>query len=154
MPPPVQSGCALLFDRLATPDPWEPAEAVPFRVLDGKALLRSVHRELQDLLNTRCTLRAAELETRRRTTLEYGLPDVTGMSPAYPADRAELAARVEAAILAWEPRIGDPRATVEAVPGRPRELRVHIEGMLRMHEHPAPVTFTVTVGGTAPVEGP
>ncbi|HEX5869548.1 MAG TPA: type VI secretion system baseplate subunit TssE, partial [Longimicrobium sp.] len=130
MPIPVQ-GCQVpLFERLAAPDPWEPRETAPLRVLDGEALRRSVRREVEDLLNTRCTLRAAELEHRRRTTLEYGLPDVTGLAPADPRDRREIAARIVAALAAYEPRLGSPRATVEAVPGRPRELRVHIEGML------------------------
>ncbi len=147
MPTPVQGGCALLFERLAAPDPWDPAETAPLRVLDGEALLRSVRREVEDLLDTRCTLRAAELEGRRRTTLEYGLADVTGLAPADPRDRREIAARIQAALTAYEPRLGQPHATVEAVPGRPRELRVRIEGTLLRHTHPAPVTFTITVGG-------
>ncbi|HEX6370348.1 MAG TPA: type VI secretion system baseplate subunit TssE [Longimicrobium sp.] len=147
MPTPVQGLHVPLFERLAAPDPWEPAETAPLRVLDGEALLRSVRREVEDLLNTRCTLRWAELEHRRRTTLEYGLPDVTGMAPGDPGDRREIATRIVAALAAYEPRLGQPRATVEAVPGRPRELRVHIEGTLVRHTHPAPVTFTVTVGG-------
>ena len=148
MRPPVQGGRALLFERLAH-DPWQPAEAVPFRVLDGAALRRSVRREVEDLLNTRCTVRLAELEGRPRTTLEYGLPDVTGMRAADADARAVIAARIEAAIAAYEPRLRQVRATVQAVPGRPRELRAHLEGLLVQGAHPAPVAFTVSVGGGA-----
>jgi type VI secretion system protein ImpF len=149
MRPPVQGGRALLFQRLAAPDPWQPAEAAPFRVLDGAALRRSVRREVEDLLNTRCTLRLAELQGRPRTTLEYGLPDVCGLRPADPGDRALIAERIEAAVGAYEPRLRQVRAAVEAVPGRPRELRVHLEGFLVEGAHPAPVSFTVSVGGYA-----
>lgn len=144
--PAPRSAPALLFDRLADLDPAVPGEPVPLRTLDGEALRASVLRELADLLNTRCPFTGAALQGRGRTTLEYGLPDV---SPAYPgaaAGRGEVAARMEAAIAAYEPRLRGARVTVEPVEGRPMELLAHVQGVLDAGTAPAPVHFTIRVG--------
>ncbi len=137
---------ALLFDRLADRDPAVPWEAVPLRTLDGDALHASVLRELDHLLNTRCPFTEAQLAGRGRTTLEYGLPDV---SPAYPGaspSRLEVAARMQAAIAAYEPRLRQAQVTVQPVDGRPLELLAHVQAVLAAGGAPVPVHFTIRVG--------
>lgn len=137
---------ALLFDRLEDRAPAQRVEPVPFRAVDEAGLRESVRREAEDLLGTRCTLTPAGLEGRERTTLEYGLPDISALFPGNPAARGEIAARMEAALAAYEPRLAGARVEVWGVEGRPRELGARIEGTLVAGPAPVPVGFTIQVG--------
>jgi type VI secretion system protein ImpF len=154
-PRPAPLAPALLFDRLADDDPATRygQEKTPLRALDGRALRDSLARELTDLLNTRAPFTAAELEGRARTTLEYGLPDVSSALPGSAAWRSEVAERMRAAIAAYEPRLRQPTVTVEPVEGRPAALWAHVRGTLEAGAAPVPVEFTLCAGcpgGSAP----
>lgn len=136
---------ALLFDRLADHDLARP-EPVPLRALDAEALRTSVMNELFDLLNTRCPFTESALRGRGRTTLEYGLADV---SPAYPgasASQTEVAARMRDAIAAYEPRLRQVQVAVEPVDGKPMQLLARVRGVLAAGSAPVPVQFTIQVG--------
>ena len=152
-PRPAPAAPALLFDRLADFYPADRYEQVPLRTLDRDGLRQSVMIEIDHLLNTRCSFTDAQLRARGRTTLEYGVP---AMTPAYPGaagSRDEVAARMQAAIAAYEPRLREPRVTVHPVHGRPLELRAHVHGLLGTETAPVPVHFTIRVGapgGRAP----
>jgi type VI secretion system lysozyme-like protein len=149
-PRPAPAAPALLFDRLADLDPAAGYEPVPLRALDRDGLLQSVMGEIDQLLNTRCPFTDAQLRARGRTTLEYGLPAVT---PAYPGASGchdEVAARMQAAIAAYEPRLKHAEVTVQAVDGRPLELRAHVDGLLATGTAPVPVGFILHVGAPRP----
>ncbi|HYH83778.1 MAG TPA: type VI secretion system baseplate subunit TssE [Longimicrobium sp.] len=149
-PRPAPAAPALLFDRLADQDRAAGHEPVPLRALDRDELLQSVIREIDCLLNTRCAFTDAQLQARGRTTLEYGVPAVTPTYPGAAGSRDEVAARMQAAIAAYEPRLRQPRVTVEPVDGRPLELRVHVHGLLAVGTAPVPVGFTLHVGAPRP----
>jgi type VI secretion system lysozyme-like protein len=137
---------APLFDRLVDLDPAVPSEPVPRRALDAEALRTSVLNELFDLLNTRCPFTEHALQGRGRTTLEYGLADV---SPAYPgasASSTDVAARMRDAIAAYEPRLRQVQVAVEPVDGKPMQLLARVQGVLAAGSTPAPVYFTICVG--------
>ena len=139
---------ALLFDRLADDDPAAPYEHVPRRALDAEALRTSVMNELFDLLNTRCPFTEHALQGRGRTTLEYGLADV---SPAYPgasASNTDVAERMRDAIAAYEPRLRQVQVAVEPVDGRPMQLLARVRGVLAAGSAPVPVHFTIDVGAS------
>ncbi|HEU0297807.1 MAG TPA: type VI secretion system baseplate subunit TssE [Longimicrobium sp.] len=147
---PAPPAPALLFDRLADGDLAARQERVPLRALDGEQLRASVLRELGDLLDTRSAFTEAELQRRARTTLEYGVP---GGGPAYPADaasRGDLAARMQAAIAAYEPRLRDAEVTVRPVDGRPLELVAQVRAVLAAGTAPVPVGFTLPLGAPRP----
>jgi type VI secretion system lysozyme-like protein len=149
-PRPAPPAPALLFDRLADMDLAAPRERVPLRALDGEQLRASVLRELADLLDTRSPFTEAELQRRARTTLEYGVP---GGGPAYPADaatRGDLAARLQAAIAAYEPRLRNAEVTVQPVHGRPLELVAQVRAVLAAGTAPVPVGFTLPLGAPRP----
>ena len=141
---------APLFDRLAQPGPRErglayaPAgpDAGPARVqvLDRAALRASVRRELERLLNTRCALSPEVLKGRERTVLEYGVPDFTHLHTRDPATRSRIAADVEEAVRAYEPRLRHPRAIVSEG-GSERGLKVRLDGLLVVGEVAEEVTF-------------
>ena len=137
---------ALLFDRLVDDDPAARSEPVPRRALDAEALRASVLNELCDLLNTRCPFTERALQGRGRTTLEYGLADV---SPAYPgasASSTDVAARMRDAIAAYEPRLRQVQVAAEPVDGRPMQLLARVQGVLAAGSTPVPVQFTIRVG--------
>lgn len=141
---------ALLFDRLEDDDLAAKSEPVPLRTLDGEALRDSVLREVSDLLNTRCPFTPAQLQGRGRTTLEYGLPDVSPSDPLSATSRNDVAARMQAAIAAYEPRLRQPQVAVEPDPARPMEMRAHVRAVLDAGTAPpVPVQFTIQVGSPA-----
>jgi type VI secretion system lysozyme-like protein len=147
---PAPPAPALLFDRLADGDLAARQERVPLRALDGEQLRASVLRELGDLLDTRSPFTGAELQRRGRTTLEYGVP---GGAPAYPVDaasRVDLAARMQDAIAAYEPRLKHAEVTVQAVEGRPLELVAQVRAVLAAGTTPVPVGFTLPLGAPRP----
>ena len=134
---------ALLFDRLVDERPHEDEEEEPARVLDRQALRRSVRTELERLLNTRCPLRAEELEGRERTTLEYGLPDLAHVYTRDAGGREEIAAAVKAAVEAYEPRLKRVRVTVEPSPEHEeRRLYARIDALLVVGEVAEAVSFS------------
>jgi type VI secretion system lysozyme-like protein len=147
---PAPAAPALLFDRLANLDRAASHEPVPLRALDRDGLLQSVIYEIDSLLNTRCSFTDAQLQARGRTTLEYGVPAATPAYPGASSSRDEVAARMQAAIAAYEPRLRQPRVAVHPVDGRPLELRAHVDGLLAVGTAPVPVAFTLHVGAPRP----
>ena len=135
-----------LLDRLTDLDPrssTDPRVSFAESVRNFKAGLQ---RDLEWLLNTRRTpeaLRDSWLEHLPRSVYYYGLPDITSLSRDSKHSRAFLLKQVEAAISAFEPRLTDVRIAVVEAEGDQfrRELRFHIEGILRMDPTPEQVTF-------------
>ena len=138
----IQGARTRLFDRLVDYEPWS-AEERPRRVLDRAELRESVRREVERLLGTRCTLPMDVPEERPRTVLEYGLPDFTPLYTRNPDDQAELAARIQRCITAYEPRLRDVRVSVEPPGSSQRELLARVEGVLGAGDVVEPVSFTV-----------
>ena len=136
-----------LFDRLAgsaaADDP--PVGSRDRRMLDRDGLKASIARELARLLNTRTSLAVEELGRRPRSTLDYGLPDLSRFWPADTDSEAELARLMEATITAFEPRLARPRVAVERVVGRRRALRAVVSGSITLDAMIEPVTFPVLV---------
>jgi type VI secretion system lysozyme-like protein len=141
---------ALLFERLADDEPRRRAavEDEPLAVLDRAALRRSVRRELERLLNTRCTLPA--MDRRARTTLEYGIPDFSHMQTRDTGVREQIADSVRRAVEAYEPRLRQVRVSVEPSPAddQERRLTVRVEAMLVVGDVAEPVAFVrLDLGG-------
>ncbi|MGC2855975.1 type VI secretion system baseplate subunit TssE [Novispirillum sp. DQ9] len=137
---------APLFDRLVDARPAEhphrePAERRPKRVLDVEGLRESVLAELGRLLSTRLPIDQVELaETGRvgptgaalgRTVIDYGIPDFGTFTATDATARARMAGHIAAAIRAFEPRLADPRVTIERDPDPRRpHWRAMVSGML------------------------
>lgn len=144
---------ALLFDRFFLPEEEALEEEVPVRVLDTEGLRRSVDRELRRLLNTRSAIPAAEAEGRPLTVLEYGVADFSHLYTRDPKARAAVAAAVERAVAAYEPRLRNARATVHDG-GSERGLRVRIDALMVVGEVVEEVTFEeLVLAGQSHSEG-
>jgi type VI secretion system protein ImpF len=129
-PRPTEGARALLFDRLVDLEPGSHTEVQPLRVLNREELKESVRRELARLLNTRAPLSAHHASEGERTVTDYGVPDVSALSPQNPDDQRLLALMLSRTIAAYEPRLQQVRVTVEPTPGQPRVLGARIEAVL------------------------
>lgn len=142
---PVAGGRALLFERLVDLEPGRP-EVRPFILHDRTGLKASVAIELERLLSTRLSLPPADLERRERTTLDYGIPDGAVIAPADSESRKVLAAQIEAAILAFEPRLIDPHVTLRQTSDRNDTLVADIAAQLEISGLLEPVSFAIPLG--------
>jgi type VI secretion system protein ImpF len=98
-----------------------------------------VHRDLEDLLNTRQT--HAGMPEHFRETLDsvaaYGLPDLTTLSAVTTQEREEIGRVLEAIIARFEPRLRDIHATMlDDTEPKERTIRFRIDARLALD--PAP----------------
>lgn len=143
----VDASRPLLFERLtglgaASDQPLEDA------ALYGKTeLMASIERELDALFNTRAPVSAEILEQRTRTTIDYGIPDLSLYSSADADARTALAAQLTRAVTAYEPRLSGPVIKVLENPGRERQVVALVEGTVRLGTLVEHVSFRIGLGG-------
>ena len=134
-----------LLDRLTDTEPDASNESRDHRVLSMQRLREAVLRDLASLLNTGHLATIEDLENYpevRDSVLNFGMPDMTGMSIAG-TDTAGLEKAVRDAIIKFEPRIAakSVRVTVvkdEASMGR-NSMVFNITGQL--WAEPTPITL-------------
>lgn len=136
---------APLFDRLTDLDPRSQTEPRPLRTLNRRELRASVRRELERLLNTRCSIPLPLLYERERSVVDYGIPDFTFLSPQNPDDQRRLAWVLSRTVAAFEPRLRNVRVTVEGAAQNPRALLVRLDGDLVVESITEPVSFPAVV---------
>lgn len=141
----VPGAPAPLFERLSDLDPASETEAQPLRMLSFEMLRQSVARELDRLLNTRAPVAADILMKRERSTIDYGIPDLSLFAPRDFDSETELMAMVRKAIEVFEPRLANPRVRVERQAGQGEMLVLHVEGELRLGAMIEPISFAVSV---------
>ena len=108
------AGRVPLFDRLVDEAPTQKRESVPYCTLDREGLRRSIARELGRILSTRCPITGDEALTRKRTVIDYGLPDLElGGRHVLPEELRRLQRIVQKSIEAFEPRLQNVRVEVK-----------------------------------------
>jgi type VI secretion system protein ImpF len=132
-----------ILDRLIDPD----AAGTSWRRGYGpEQMADAVHRDLEDLLNTRQTHAGLppEYDQVQASIVAYGLPDLTSLHADTPEQRAEIGRVLEAIIARFEPRLKDVRASlVDPGDGRQRTVRFRVEA--RLSVEPAPEVAFDTV---------
>jgi type VI secretion system protein ImpF len=109
----VRGSSVPLFDRLSSAgDPV----ASRHQLFTPEQLEASIGRELSRLLNTRSRLSLNEFSAAGGTTLDYGIPDTSALSPKSQQDLERLQSAVSQAVIFYEPRLKD--VTVKAFPSR------------------------------------
>jgi type VI secretion system protein ImpF len=100
-----------ILDRLIDPASRGTVARLGYSV---EQMVDRVRRDLEDLLNTRRTLRELPpgLERVTNSVLGYGLPDLVSMSALSPKQREEIGQVLEATIAWFEPRLRFVRATL------------------------------------------
>lgn len=134
-----------LFDRLTSSGESFGSQREPFRTLAPGAVIESVRRDLQRLLNTRTPPGRSGSNggagASVNTSINYGLPDFAHLSPADIPACEGLGASIARVIEAFEPRIEQVRVILRSHPDDPRVLLGFIEGRIRINLIAEPVSF-------------
>jgi type VI secretion system protein ImpF len=132
-----------VLDRLIDHFPKNSAEIPPTRAQSLRELRLALKRDLEWLLNTRCTIDTAPASAREtvRSLYHYGFADISSKSVLSTVDHSDLVREMEAAIAVFEPRLKRARVRMEVVENSFRTLKFVIEGMLCMDPAPEPVRF-------------
>lgn len=141
---------ALLFDRLIPRRTGNDAAAVAARqVYDIAELQASIAEQLGWLLNTRVPIDYETLDARTRagvrSTVDYGLPDLTVYPVGDHAAMVRLIDHLSHTIALYEPRLLRPRIAIVSRDGRGDTLIAQIDGDVRIGLVVTPVTFTVPI---------
>jgi type VI secretion system lysozyme-like protein len=137
-PKPIAGARALLFDRLV-----EDERERPLRILDREQLKASVRRELERLLNTRCSLPLHDLGEAERSVVNYGIPDFSSLSAYNEDDHALIASIILQTISAFEPRLSQVRVAVQPIDDHEGSLWLYIDGVIGVDLFNEPVSFPV-----------
>jgi len=142
---------ALLFDRLLSKDEGaEGASAPPRHVFDKRALLVSIEEQLGWLLNTRVPVDYETLDARTqrgaRTTIDYGLPDLTVYPIGDPDAMARLTRHLAQTIAVFEPRLRAPRVRIVPSGDRGDTLIAEVSGEVRVGLMTEAAAFVFEIG--------
>lgn len=137
-----------LFDRLRlngfVSTTGQSAEA---RLSDIEA---SIYKELQSLTLSRSRLSIEQfLKTARLTVLDWGLPDLTGLSAERSEDRDLCARVVVRAIEAFEPRLSKPTVEIAAFRQGRDICRFSLAAELRLGTIRERLIFNLGIDGDA-----
>ena len=150
-PKPIAGARALLFDRLVDVSDGHFDEQ-PLRILNREQLKASVRRELERLLNTRCSIPLHRLGEEERSVVNYGIPDFSSLSPHNADDHALIASVVAQTIAAFEPRLRQVHVEVGPVSVAESALWLNISAHLVVDLFAEPISFPLTLNsksGTA-----
>lgn len=134
---------ASILDRLLDMEPELSSESAQYRVVSEQQILDSVFRDLENLLNARCSpidLPAA-FNRLKGSLIRYGLKDSTAENPESAVVRQNLCKEIEKTISLFEPRLKKPVVRVETRGGKKRELFFRISGILVVEPLAEPVSF-------------
>lgn len=144
MPPPLadQPLQPSVLDRLIDLEPRTRTEPQAARSRLLAQVKAAVKRDLEWLLNTKCTLDEAELPPHLQTSLlTFGLPDFTHSSLTSSQDQARLRSAVEESIRRFEPRLTSVAVTLVEGRAFDRSLKFRIDALLRVDPAPEPVSY-------------
>lgn len=137
----ITGGHKLLFERLTE----EAAHPLADAVHDWASLRASVMTEVHRLFNTRIPQDAARLAARRRSTVDYGIPDLSLFPPRDPDAEANLIRHLTEALQAFEPRLTAPKVILERVEGAEGGLVAQVAGSIRLGRISHPLDFQVVL---------
>ena len=108
-----------------------------------RALKESIRRDLEELLNTRRPPAAVleGFEQAARTVLNYGLAELSSLTPSSTHGAKEVQHAVERCLAEFEPRLRDVTVEVLRREQTAREIRLHIEAKIPMRPSAAAVSF-------------
>ncbi len=134
---------ASILDRLLDMEPALSSESAQYRVVSEQQILDSVFRDLENLLNTRCSpiKLPAAFNRLKGSLIRYGLKDSTVENPESALVRQKLCKEIEKTISLFEPRLKKPVVRVETRGGKKRELFFRISGILVVEPLAEPVSF-------------
>jgi type VI secretion system protein ImpF len=132
-----------ILDRLVDMEPENRSEPAQYRVVSERRILNQVFRDIENLLNTRCSPIDIPVSFKRLkgSLIRYGLTDSTAKNPESSRVRKELCKEIEKTIALFEPRLKNPIVRIETRVGKKRELSFRISGVLVVEPLAEPVSF-------------
>lgn len=132
-----------VLDRLLDFEPDVSREAAKSRSKSLRELKLAVRRDLEWLLNSRSYPGEIDdrLEEVKKSVVNFGLPDITGISAKSHVEQRRITTALEAAIKIFEPRFLDLKVTLEPISNIDRLLRFRIEARLNVEPTPEPIAF-------------
>jgi type VI secretion system protein ImpF len=141
-----------LLDRLIDAEPERATDAPASAAASVEQLRRSVHRDLEALLNARRPWRSVPETTPalRLSPIGYGIPDFTAGAFNDRRQREQLRAEIEEAIRRFEPRLAQVQVQLADDGGDllRTTLRLRIDALLRVDPAPEPIIFDTMVDTT------
>jgi type VI secretion system protein ImpF len=133
-----------LLDRLIDEHPDVARDPGKSRGQHLRELRDSVRRDLENLLNTRqrCRSWPEGCDELSLSTVNYGIPDLTGADLASAERREEFRATIEEVIRRFEPRFVRVRVSMlDNAEPTDRTLRFRIEALIYADPAPEPLVF-------------
>ena len=133
-----------VLDRLVDLEPKASADRQKTWEQSVRELKQSLLRDLDWLFNTRRIAQPApdEYSELQRSVYHFGLIDITSLSGDSELVRRQLTREIEEAVRQFEPRLDDVRVTLrERDEENRRQIRFHVEGLLRMEPNPERIAF-------------
>ena len=145
----------LLFERLiesvhvTATQQRDPSEPGPPRLHNADDLRASIAREITRLLNTRVPVPIEVLERRVRSTIDYGIPDLSAFPPRDQNAMVRLARHVRDAITAYEPRLRNPVVEIKGSSQNAGMMMLTIRGVPEMGTmRGMPMSFEMLLGSS------
>lgn len=114
--------------------------------LNQTGLEHSIQQEIYSLLNTFCLLSFEELEGKERTSLTYGIPDFSSVSPTNVERYRRLAKIIAQSISAFEPRLENVQVNIEPSPESLMQLWIKIKATMTVGAYRVPFYFDIPKG--------
>ena len=138
----VRGSSVPLFDRLASQE--APGGVGAFLLLP-EHVEASIARELSRLSNTRCRLAPSEMGQSTGTTIDYGIPDFSAMSPRNDEDRTLIEKALVQAVGFFEPRMRNVAVKVSEIEGRGDTATATVSGDVTIGMKPQRVSFSLNM---------
>lgn len=134
---------ASLLDRLLDEDPSQTRESEQQRIVSEQAIINSVIRDIENLLNTRCSpIEIPKSFTNLNASLiGYGIRDFSVENPETSIVRQKLCKEIESAIQRYEPRLKKAAVRLDQRGKKKEQLYFIITGMLVVDPLNEPVSF-------------
>ena len=142
---------APLLDRLMDAGPEREQNRAPSPAETVALLRRSVHRDVEALLNARRPWRSVpdRLVALRLSPLGYGMPDFTAGAFNDRRQQEALRAEIEETIRRFEPRLAQVQVRFVDQGSMLRStLKLRIDALLRTHPAPEPIIFDTALDTT------
>jgi type VI secretion system protein ImpF len=126
-----------VLDRLVGGESGANSRSQARRGYSVNQLKQAIRRDLEDMLNSyqRVLALPADLSALGRSIFDYGIPDLTDVSLSSTNQIERFRARLEAAILQFDPRFKRIEVKVESVDPTDHTLRFRIDAVV--HVYPA-----------------
>ena len=138
----VRGSSVPLFDRLASS---EGQGGVGAFLLLPEHVEASIARELSRLFNTRSRLPPSGMAQSTGTSIDYGIPDFSALSPRHGEDRDLIEKALAQAIGFFEPRMQQVAVKVSEVAGRGDAAVATVSGDVMIGLKPQRVSFALNL---------